>query len=319
MLVSVILPTYNRAAVVTRAISSVLSQSYSNLELLVIDDGSTDHTATVLSHFMDPRMVVLTNPVNRGVAAARNTGLAQVRGDLIAFLDSDDTWANNKLQVDVAVLSENPHIDAIFSDLTKTDGGLIVHSFMRATAYFKYLIPASPSGRLLQLDPQTLYHCLLKEVPIKMQAMTMRALALRAVGRFDEALLSGEDWEFLIRFCRHHALGYLDLPLTQVNVLSDATHRKHFFEDKYAMLAVLRREQHRLRDDAAGLRASRLGIAGLWCHIGWGWLQRRRPMNALRAFIRGFWETRDCRFLFRALRIFLPGVHRIDMLFRRAS
>jgi glycosyltransferase involved in cell wall biosynthesis len=95
--VSVVLPTYNRADTVGRAIESVLVQSLSDLELIVIDDGSTDDSETVFAAFADPRMRVVRNEVNRGVSAARNKGILQSRGQFIAFQDSDDIWRPQKL------------------------------------------------------------------------------------------------------------------------------------------------------------------------------------------------------------------------------
>ena len=103
---SVILPTYNRADTVGRAIQSVLAQTFTDLELIVVDDGSTDNTDGVLAGFADPRLRVVRNTVNRGVSAARNKGIGASRGHFIAFQDSDDLWRPHKLERQVDVLAQ---------------------------------------------------------------------------------------------------------------------------------------------------------------------------------------------------------------------
>ncbi|MFQ3665212.1 MAG: glycosyltransferase family 2 protein [Sphingomonadaceae bacterium] len=109
-LVSVLVPVYNRAALLPLCVHSVLGQTYSNLELLVIDDGSSDATAEVAQELAasDPRMHVIRQPRNLGVAHARNTGLEAARGRFVAYLDSDDRWLPAKLERQVAALSSDP-------------------------------------------------------------------------------------------------------------------------------------------------------------------------------------------------------------------
>jgi glycosyltransferase involved in cell wall biosynthesis len=102
--VSVVLPTYNRADSLGRAIQSVLEQTFTEFELIVVDDGSTDNSDEVLSAFTDSRVRVIRNPVNRGVSAARNTGIRQSSGQFIAFQDSDDLWRPHKLERQVECL-----------------------------------------------------------------------------------------------------------------------------------------------------------------------------------------------------------------------
>lgn len=106
-LVSVILPTYNRAYIIDRAIKSVLDQTFTYLELIVVDDGSTDNTEEVVNSFKDPRIRFLCHETNRGASAARNTGIKASVGEYIAFNDSDDEWLPTKLEKQVKVFQEN--------------------------------------------------------------------------------------------------------------------------------------------------------------------------------------------------------------------
>jgi GT2 family glycosyltransferase len=115
-LVSAITPTYNRAHVLLRAIRSVLDQDVPDLELLIIDDGSTDDTARIVAALTDRRLRYCRFETNRGIGAARHLGVARSRGRLIAFLDSDDAWRPGKLGKVVSAFARYPGVDLIFSD-----------------------------------------------------------------------------------------------------------------------------------------------------------------------------------------------------------
>lgn len=109
-LVSILMPAYNAEAFIGQAIQSVLAQSYPNWELLVVDDGSTDGTASVLDEFSDPRIRRFRQP-NGGIGSARNLGLSQVRGDFLAFLDSDDVLPSESIASRLRVLLEDQDVD----------------------------------------------------------------------------------------------------------------------------------------------------------------------------------------------------------------
>jgi len=106
-LVSVIVPVYNGAKFIAEAIKSVCMQNYEPLEIVIVDDGSTDDTSVIVRSFNDIRYI---RQENHGVAAARNTGITESRGELIAFLDADDYWSHNKLNIQVGCLLRHPHI-----------------------------------------------------------------------------------------------------------------------------------------------------------------------------------------------------------------
>lgn len=106
--VSVVIPTYNRAALLGRSIRSVLGQSYKDFELIVIDDGSTDETSHVVADFADPRIRYLPLPHNTGAGAARNAGVRVARGKFLAFQDSDDEWLPSKLAKQISAFESGP-------------------------------------------------------------------------------------------------------------------------------------------------------------------------------------------------------------------
>ena len=115
MNVSVILCTYNRAQLLARAIRSVLAQTYLSFELIVVDDGSTDNIQELVGQFNDQRIRYLAHQRNKGLSAARNTGLHQAIGKYVAFIDSDDEWEENKLEKQMAFLADKPTPIFIFS------------------------------------------------------------------------------------------------------------------------------------------------------------------------------------------------------------
>ena len=113
--VSVIIPTYNRLSMLKEAVDSVLAQDFEDLELIIVDDGSTDGTSEEIRTY-GGRVKLIQQPQNRGVSAARNRGILQARGKYIAFLDSDDLWVKDKLKAQLAFLNNNPQYPLYYTD-----------------------------------------------------------------------------------------------------------------------------------------------------------------------------------------------------------
>ncbi|MEQ9412741.1 MAG: glycosyltransferase [Cyclobacteriaceae bacterium] len=115
-LVSVIVPTFNRANLIGETIQSVIAQTYSHWELIIMDDGSSDGTQDVVDSFHDVRIFYFWNPHNTALGAVRNLGIQKAKGQLIAFLDSDDIWRSDKLDVQVNLLNEYEEASFVFSN-----------------------------------------------------------------------------------------------------------------------------------------------------------------------------------------------------------
>src|SRR5699024_450228 len=109
-LVSVIIPTYNRAYLITDAINSVLKQTHKNFELLIIDDYSTDSTESIVKGYDDPRVSYLKNNRSKGAQGARNTGIFADKGEWVAFLDSDDIWLATKIEEQLSIIKSKKNI-----------------------------------------------------------------------------------------------------------------------------------------------------------------------------------------------------------------
>jgi len=189
--VSVIIPTYNRAHLVGRAIRSVLNQTYQDFEIIVVDDGSTDNTEEVVKSFNDPRIRYIRHEKNRGGSAARNTGIRAARGEYIAFLDSDDEWLPTKLEKQIELLETAPAIGAVYSGYVVIQEGrpLELYRPKRAGNLYPDLLIYNFTG------PCSTY--------------VIRRECLKAVGYFDVNLPSHQDYDLWIRISKRYSIGYV--------------------------------------------------------------------------------------------------------------
>jgi glycosyltransferase involved in cell wall biosynthesis len=199
--VSVIIPTYNRAQWIGASIQSVLDQTYTDYEIIVVDDGSTDDTAEVIRAFTD--RVRYFYQENGGSAAARNRGLQEARGEYIAFLDSDDLFLPEKLHKQVEYLQHNPHIGMVYSAYTNIDHN---HNELG-------IIPAQYTGHIYR---QMLFHC-----NIQTSSVMIRRQVIETVGLFDIALPMAQDVDYWIRVARHFEIGAITEPLAYVRLHPD--------------------------------------------------------------------------------------------------
>jgi len=200
--VSVVIPTYNRAALLGRSVRSVLAQTYADFEVVVVDDGSTDGTAGVLAAFGDPRVRYVALARNQGAGAARNVGVRVARGEFLAFQDSDDEWAASKLAKQMAAFERGPdRLEVVYSDmeLISADG---------TASYFA--APDVTCGRLV--DPATRFY---QVHHLGIQSAVVRREYLEAVGSFDESLPAFEDLEMFVRLSRRCDFQRLREPLVK--------------------------------------------------------------------------------------------------------
>ncbi|MCB9565301.1 MAG: glycosyltransferase [Kofleriaceae bacterium] len=201
MLVSTIIPTYNRSQDVVVAVQSALDQTYpADLhEILVVDDGSTDDTAEVLARFGD--RIRYVRKANGGVSAARNHGIDLARGEAIAFLDSDDTWAPEKIARQVALLQARPEIDLVLTSIVVVNpDGSEKERYSRRTT--------------LPTDGHVLRYVLHNPAMTPSTAMC-RTAVLREVGGFDATLRTAEDLDLHLRIALHHQVAVIDEPLVR--------------------------------------------------------------------------------------------------------
>jgi len=200
-LVSVILPTYNRALLLPRAIKSVLNQTYKNFELIIIDDNSTDNTKKIVDGFKDKRIKYIRYKVNKGAAASRNTGIKLAKGEYIAFQDSDDEWLPEKLEKQMKV----------FENLSSKYGVIYSAYWRLSNGRKKYLPFFNLNKREEDIHKNLLGACF-----VAMVTIVCRKECFKKVGFFDEKLPRHEDWELAIRLSKKYLFKYINEPLTNV-------------------------------------------------------------------------------------------------------
>jgi glycosyltransferase involved in cell wall biosynthesis len=219
-LVSVIIPTYNRASMLREAVESVLAQSYRNFELIIVDDGSTDATARELGRYRD-RLRVLTQ-ARRGVAAARNAGVRIARGRYLAFLDSDDLWRPEKLEVQTAFITRNPQFQICQTEEIWIRRGVRVNPKARHR---------KPSGDIFR---PSLELCL-----VSPSAVMMTRDLFETVGGFDERLAVCEDYDLWLRIAVTCPVPLLPTPLVvKRGGHADQLSRSVWGMDRFRILAL---------------------------------------------------------------------------------
>jgi len=230
--VSVIIPVYDRAHLIARTIDSVLGQTHPSCHVIVVDDGSTDGTETVVASLygQSPR-VRFVRQENRGVSAARNAGLAAATGDYVAFLDSDDVWRPWKLEVQVACLERlrGHGVGMLWSDMDLVDehGAVTVRSANRSQygAYGLFTMEEmfSASAPLEELAPAAaahapgvrvhwgdVYRCIALGNLCPTPSVILTRERARQVGGFDESMRTGEDHSYHLRTCSLGPVAFLD-------------------------------------------------------------------------------------------------------------
>jgi len=202
-LVSAIMPAYNAERFINQAIQSVLSQTYADWELIVVDDGSTDGTAAIVSRFTDPRIRCI-HQENQGLAGARNTGIRAAQGTYLAFIDSDDEWLPTFLERCLARLQPDAHLAA-------------VHTLNYHIDQNGVRLPQIGDGTV---PPKALHARLLEGGFFPPCTVVVRTQVVLEVGLFDTDLQGQgtEDWDLWLRIARHYRMDGIDEPLVNYRV-----------------------------------------------------------------------------------------------------
>jgi len=249
--ISVVVPAYNCAPYIRAAVSSVLGQTFSDLEVIVVDDGSTDATIHELSTFSDPRLIVIRNPTNQGVSRATNAGVGRARGEYLAALAADDLWLPTKLERQLAHLESSPDLDASYTWIQHIDA-----TGKRLPTIERNDLGSNPVSTLLTSRRIKLACTLL----IRRSAITRTAL-------LDPRLRTNEDWEYLLRLALAGVrFAGVREPLTLVRQRPGSLSRSSMsMEDMCVALANV----HRLRREYPG-RISVAVVARCWLRsVAW--------------------------------------------------
>ncbi len=280
-LVSVVIPSYNRAGLIGKTIDSVLNQDYPNIEIIVVDDCSSDDTESVIAGYGD-RVIFRRHDENKGAPAARNTGLEISRGKYIAFLDSDDTWTYNKIsaQMDVMISSDSGTA-LVYCGMVKIDGnGNVVGEKIpkyRGRIYLKLLkdnVIGSTSVPLILKD------------------------AVMEVGGFDESLPSRQDLDLWLRLAKRWTVDYD--PGKFVNYYVHENRISSDIEGKIkGNLMILDKYYDDIKKHPSIL-SSQYEV------IGWLYKKNGQIKEARKYFIRSLKSFPNIKSLYHLLKLYLP-------------
>jgi glycosyltransferase involved in cell wall biosynthesis len=227
--VSVVIPLYNKAHHISRAIDSVIGQTYSNFELIIVDDGSTDDSKHVVNRCSDPRKRLIEQ-ANAGVSAARNRGVQEASADKIAFLDADDEWRSDFLETVVKLSDRFPQaaVWATAYSAISADGKKYQPEFRGVRA-------ANPEGGLIEY-----FRASGPWMPVHASAIMVKKEALIKAGGFPLGIRCGEDWDTWIRLALRYPIAWS--PKSKAVIHQDAENRSenYLYTGEYPFFKSLR-------------------------------------------------------------------------------
>ncbi|MCP4114807.1 MAG: glycosyltransferase [Desulfobacteraceae bacterium] len=218
-LVTAIIPTFNRGWILKEAVQSVLDQTYNPLEIIVVDDGSTDDTREILHSFGD-RITVLSQE-NKGVSAARNLGIRQSHGELIALLDSDDLWTPDKIACQVDFFNNHPEAEICQTEEIWIRNGKRVNPKNKHKKLSGMIF--KPSLELCLVSPS---------------AVMIRRSLFELKGYFDEELPACEDYDLWLRIATTHAIDLIDRACTVKRGGHEDQLSSHHSLDQYRIRSI---------------------------------------------------------------------------------
>ncbi len=218
--VSVIIPTYNRSDLVCNAVDSVLAQTFSNYELIVVDDGSTDGTEKKMRKYSGKLKYIYQN--NKGVSSARNRGIRESSSEYICFLDSDDLWKKRKLEIQFDEMKKNPEFHISYTDEIWIRNGLRVNPRKKHKKF---------SGDLFE---KSLEMCI-----ISASSVMIKREIFDKVGYFDENLEVCEDYDLWLRISKDYPVHFIDKPLIiKYGGHKDQLSHKYWGNDRFRVYSI---------------------------------------------------------------------------------
>lgn len=221
-LISVVIPTYNREKTILRALNSVLGQTYSNIEVIVVDDGSTDTTVQILGNCTDKRIRLICLSRNQGANRARNVGISEAKGEYVAFQDSDDEWMADKLEKQLAYMLQTA-VKAVYCPYILFDAGKTC------------IVPECYMD--LDICEKNVAEVLKKINIVGTPTLMVKRELFSEIGMFDESMKRRQDYEFVIRLVKKEPLGYVEEPLVKAYRMEQSiTSNTHLILEAYARI-----------------------------------------------------------------------------------
>ena len=295
---SVVIPVHNAERYVAAAVRSALDPSLPDVEILVIDDGSTDRSAEEARAINDPRVTVIRERASGGPARPRNVGLGRARAPYVALLDADDVLKPGRLAASVAALDRCPSAGFTFGDYERVDadGKVLEPSVLSAYPGFRALPTLAVEDGWRLIPQTTLARGLLYENFIATGGAVIRADLARFEGGFDETLTNSDDRDMWFRLA--HRCDALYSPQLGFSYRKHSTSITHRPPIRYSVsrITVLRRERERWSDKGARRQLNRL-IAENYASIGYQRRQQRQRWAAAGSFLQAFVTSPNVRWV----------------------
>ena len=305
--VTVVIPLHNAAAHIGAAVRSALASDLEAIEVIVVDDGSTDASLAIVQAIADPRLVVLRQAASGGPSRPRNVGIARARAPYVALLDADDLLKPDKLSQAVAVLDAHPDAGIAFGDFERIDasGRLLTVATLAGYPQLQRLA-AQPLGEYWRRIPQPEFaRGLLYENFIGTSGVVLRKSLLAQVGTFDEGLNYSEDRDLWFRIAHATDALYRDAVGHSYRITSTGLTLRPGVHQALQRIAVLRRERARWRGGPARRQVDRL-IAENLGGIAWEYRKSGRRAASVGAFACAFVAAPSLRWVRGAVRSLWP-------------
>lgn len=268
-LVSIIIPIYNRLEYINEAIDSVLAQTYQNYEIVVVDDGSTSNVKRVLEPYMNKIKYIWQE--NKGLAVARNTGIKNSEGKYFAFLDDDDLFEPQKLEVQVPILENNPQVGFVYSDYYIFETSNKKETRLSLAAGRDR--PSSEFTKLFFVNPN-----------VAINSVLIRRKCFEDVGLFDESLYQHEDGDMLLRIALQWQVKFLNYPSAKVR-----RHPNKMSQNRIEMCKAIIKSSKKILASSPKFKNS-LGIdvdnklAEIYFQLGEAYLSKKMVRNSIIQF-----------------------------------
>lgn len=311
--VSVVIAAYNAARYLAATLDSILGQDYRDLEVLVMDDGSSDGTQEVVARCADERLRYMPLEHSGGPSRPRNLGIQRAKGDTIFIFDADDIMLPGKISASVGLLEAAPSVGLVFTDFLRIDEGgrELPGKFLDGYRHFRSLPKRPLTEEMFVIGARMAYEALIFENFIGTSSVAVRRQAFDEVGVFDESLTNSEDRDLWFRIARRYDLGFLDrvghgYRVWQGSILSGSAERL-----APNRIEVLQRQLRHGLSRTAG-RIARQRIAENYCDLGHECRSLGHVSLARRHYLRGFKHRPSWRLLGEML-LTLPGARAISV------
>jgi len=318
-LVSVVVPAYNCSRFIESAIESVLAQTYKSYELIVVDDGSTDNTAEIIRKYQNKLNYIYQE--NGGVSKARNAGIMSSKGAYIAFLDADDAWEKNKLEIQMEAMRKFTDVDFVYCGFRHTKNGKMVHNRTYEDTFnifkeynckieniFEYHSVFELNGKTIRFHWGNIYKHLFLGNFILPSSVLFKKESLNKVGLLNEEFRVAEETEFFLKFSKFNKIGFIEIPLLFYEIPeSDNLSGKKNTEK--LIKAALKIQIDSLMTNHDYYQENSLyfdkGISTTYCRLAYYYLSEYRLAESRKYAVFGL---RTCKWNIPAYKILLAGL-----------